>query len=78
MDMAGESSESSRDEITVWADIRCPWCWMGHRRLRTAGREAVAEGVGSTPTYVHAGHALSGARSVDELVGFLSGAEARR
>lgn len=19
--------------IDVWADIRCPWCWMGHRRL---------------------------------------------
>ncbi|WP_026118870.1 DsbA family oxidoreductase [Nocardiopsis ganjiahuensis] len=29
--------------ITVWADIRCPWCWMGHRRLGAAlerlGRE---------------------------------------
>lgn len=22
--------------ITVWADIRCPWCWMGHRRLGAA------------------------------------------
>lgn len=22
--------------ITVWADIRCPWCWMGHRRLEAA------------------------------------------
>ncbi|MEV2278763.1 DsbA family protein [Nocardiopsis sp. NPDC049922] len=21
--------------ITVWADVRCPWCWMGHRRLRS-------------------------------------------
>ncbi len=33
--------------ITVWADIRCPWRWMGHRRLRSAlnrlGRKAVVE-----------------------------------
>ncbi|GAA1072140.1 DsbA family oxidoreductase [Nocardiopsis metallicus] len=224
MDMAGEGSENSMDEITVWADIRCPWCWMGHRRLKAAlerlgaagrevtvvrrsfllepagpdspdrtvrgaalnswgtsqaqweatrsrvaeasrreglgiemnevlnvgsrpahrliklavsrgfdpgqvwdqlytahlerredltapealrragkgfglaegdvdalldsddfaaeveadHREAVAQGVGSIPTYAHAGQALSGARSVDELVEFLSGAEARR
>ncbi|GAA1459429.1 DsbA family protein [Nocardiopsis exhalans] len=41
-------------------------------------REAVAQGVGSIPTYVHAGQALSGARSVDDLVEFLSRVEARR
>lgn len=44
-------------------------------------REAVAQGVGSIPAYVRGGHggkALSGARSTDELVEFLSGAEARR
>ncbi|MCK9870754.1 DsbA family protein [Nocardiopsis dassonvillei] len=33
--------------ITVWADVRCPWCWMGHRRLRSAlgrlDRETVVE-----------------------------------
>lgn len=22
--------------VHVWADIRCPWCWMGHRRLGEA------------------------------------------
>ncbi|WP_017547015.1 DsbA family oxidoreductase [Nocardiopsis prasina] len=22
--------------ITVWGDIRCPWCWMGRRRLAAA------------------------------------------
>lgn len=22
--------------VHVWADIRCPWCWMGHRRLTAA------------------------------------------
>ncbi len=21
---------------TVWADVRCPWCWMGHRSLAAA------------------------------------------
>ena len=41
-------------------------------------REAVAQGVGSIPTYLHAGKALSGARSTDELVEFLSGTGARR
>jgi predicted DsbA family dithiol-disulfide isomerase len=41
-------------------------------------REAVAQGIGSIPTYLHAGRALSGARSTDELVEFLSGAEVRR
>ena len=20
-------------QITVWADVRCPWCWIGHRQL---------------------------------------------
>ncbi|WP_415975970.1 DsbA family oxidoreductase [Rhodococcus sp. 077-4] len=25
--------------ITIWADIRCPWCWIGHRQLgRGLGR----------------------------------------
>lgn len=23
-------------EIDVWADVRCPWCWIGLRRLRDA------------------------------------------
>ncbi|WP_129667913.1 DsbA family oxidoreductase [Phytoactinopolyspora endophytica] len=22
--------------LQVWADVRCPWCWMGHRRLARA------------------------------------------
>lgn len=22
--------------VEVWADIRCPWCWIGHRRIQTA------------------------------------------
>lgn len=22
--------------VQVWADIRCPWCWIGHRRLSRA------------------------------------------
>ena len=34
--------------ITVWADIRCPWCWMGHRRLAAA-----LERVGREVTVVH-------------------------
>lgn len=25
--------------VHVWADIRCPWCWMGHRRLSAAHLE---------------------------------------
>lgn len=24
----------------MWADIRCPWCWMGHRRLNEAVRRS--------------------------------------
>ncbi|WP_293699425.1 DsbA family protein [uncultured Agrococcus sp.] len=23
-------------EVDVWADVRCPWCWIGMRRLRRA------------------------------------------
>lgn len=23
-------------KITVWADVRCPWCWIGHRQLGRA------------------------------------------
>lgn len=23
-------------EVDVWADVRCPWCWIGLRRLRRA------------------------------------------
>ena len=23
-------------DIRLWADVRCPWCWIGHRRLREA------------------------------------------
>lgn len=23
-------------QITVWADVRCPWCWIGHRQLGRA------------------------------------------
>lgn len=26
--------------LQVWADIRCPWCWMGHRRLGEAIRRS--------------------------------------
>ena len=22
--------------VEVWADVACPWCWMGHARLRAA------------------------------------------
>ncbi|MFC7546369.1 DsbA family protein [Plantactinospora sp. GCM10030261] len=22
--------------VDVWADVRCPWCWIGHRRLSAA------------------------------------------
>ncbi|WP_170944599.1 DsbA family oxidoreductase [Rhodococcus sp. 14-2483-1-1] len=22
--------------ITMWADVRCPWCWIGHRQLGRA------------------------------------------
>lgn len=24
------------ERIIVWADIKCPWCWIGHRRLGAA------------------------------------------
>ncbi|GAA1488115.1 DsbA family oxidoreductase [Brachybacterium sacelli] len=27
---------STGTELHVWADIRCPWCWMGHRRIAAA------------------------------------------
>lgn len=23
-------------DVDVWADVRCPWCWIGMRRLRRA------------------------------------------
>ena len=26
--------------LQVWADVRCPWCWMGHRRLVRAIADA--------------------------------------
>lgn len=29
---------SMEPTLQVWADIRCPWCWMGHRRLGAAIR----------------------------------------
>jgi predicted DsbA family dithiol-disulfide isomerase len=72
--------------VTVWSDIRCPWCWMGHRRLAAAfvaeveadHRAAVEHGVSSIPALVHEGRHLGGARNVDELVEFLSGAETVR
>jgi predicted DsbA family dithiol-disulfide isomerase len=31
-------------DVEVWADVRCPWCWIGLRRLREALRR-VPEGV---------------------------------
>ncbi|WP_166347468.1 DsbA family oxidoreductase [Phytoactinopolyspora limicola] len=38
--------------ITVWADIRCPWCWMGHRQLSSALERLAQSGA---PT-VHVDH----------------------
>ncbi|MGW5879112.1 DsbA family oxidoreductase [Nocardiopsis terrae] len=29
--------------VTVWADVRCPWCWMGHRQLAAAVRRLGAD-----------------------------------
>ena len=29
--------------VQVWADVRCPWCWMGHRRLAEAVRRSGAQ-----------------------------------
>lgn len=26
-------------EVDVWADVRCPWCWIGSRRLRRVSAE---------------------------------------
>ncbi|MBM6591536.1 DsbA family protein [Brevibacterium sp. RIT 803] len=26
-------------DVQIWADVRCPWCWIGHRRLERAARE---------------------------------------
>lgn len=25
-------------DVQIWADVRCPWCWIGHRRLERAAR----------------------------------------
>ena len=32
--------------VQVWADVRCPWCWIGHRRLAKA--QEVLRGSGRT------------------------------
>ena len=29
-------------KVDVWADVRCPWCWIGSRRLRRAADVAGA------------------------------------
>ncbi|QSB16536.1 DsbA family oxidoreductase [Natronosporangium hydrolyticum] len=26
-------------DVMMWADIRCPWCWIGLRRLQVAAKE---------------------------------------
>lgn len=31
-------------EVNVWADVRCPWCWIGLRRLQRA-RATIDESV---------------------------------
>ncbi|MGC2938788.1 MULTISPECIES: DsbA family oxidoreductase [unclassified Brevibacterium] len=31
-------------DIRLWADVRCPWCWIGHRRLQEA-RAHLGEGL---------------------------------
>lgn len=51
--------------ITVWADIRCPWCWMGQRRLGAA-----LERVGRAVTVVHRSFLLepAGPESPDRTV----------
>lgn len=33
--------------VEVWADVRCPWCWIGHRHLTAA---MAAHSVGRTKT----------------------------
>lgn len=33
-------SDQRAIHLDVWADIACPWCFIGHRRLRAALREA--------------------------------------
>lgn len=31
------------ETIKIWTDVRCPWCWIGHRRLgRAVSNSAVA------------------------------------
>jgi predicted DsbA family dithiol-disulfide isomerase len=37
--------------IDVWADVACPWCFLGHHRLRQA---LEAEPYGTTEIYPHA------------------------
>lgn len=29
-------NEHAPVEIQIWADLTCPWCWIGHRRLQRA------------------------------------------
>ncbi|MEU3017414.1 MULTISPECIES: DsbA family oxidoreductase [unclassified Nocardiopsis] len=51
--------------ITMWGDIRCPWCWIGRRRLTAA-----LERVGGEVTVVHRSFLLEpeGPRSRDRTV----------
>lgn len=32
--------------VQVWADVRCPWCWIGHRRLADANEVLRRDGRG--------------------------------
>ncbi|GII78090.1 disulfide isomerase [Sphaerisporangium rufum] len=30
-------------DVQMWGDVKCPWCWIGSRRLRAAAGEVPAE-----------------------------------
>jgi predicted DsbA family dithiol-disulfide isomerase len=35
--------------VDVWADVACPWCWLGHRRLARALEDEPAGSVAVRP-----------------------------
>ncbi len=39
--------------IQVFADVRCPWCWVGHRRLAEARNRVAGNGEGPPAKIVH-------------------------
>ncbi|MDJ0363373.1 DsbA family oxidoreductase [Rhodococcus sp. H29-C3] len=39
--------------IQVFADVRCPWCWVGHRRLAEARNQVAGNNDGPPAKVVH-------------------------